>query len=148
MKTVSVLRPQTTLAVARGAARLLRSANYAVVREMVIANGQRVDLMALSPAGDLLAVEVKSSIEDFRVDRKWANYRDYSDHFAFAVAPEFPQEILPADVGLIVADHYGGEWLRAAPRHALPPARRRSLTIALARLASLRLHAVEDPEGI
>ena len=123
----------------------LRERGYAVVKEMTFANGRRGDIVALSPSGELLVVEVKSGIEDYRVDGKWPDYRDYCDGFLFAVAPEFPWEILPDDVGLIIADAYGGHLLREPPRHPLSAARRKALTIAFARLAALRLHGAEDP---
>jgi len=139
-------RPDITRAVCRGAGRHLRARGYAIVKEMTFANGRRGDIVALSPSGELLVVEVKSGVQDFRVDGKWPDYRDYCDGFLFAVAPEFPCEILPDDVGLIVADAYGGELLREAPRHPLSPARRKALTIAFARLAAGRLALLEDPE--
>ncbi|PZN99716.1 MAG: DNA repair protein MmcB-related protein [Hyphomicrobiales bacterium] len=138
-------RPDITRAVCRGAGRHLRERGYAVVKEMTFANGRRGDIVALSPSGELLVVEVKSGIEDYRVDGKWPDYRDYCDGFLFAVAPEFPEDILPEDVGLIVADAYGGALIREAPRHALAPARRKALTIAFARLAAGRLGLIEDP---
>lgn len=138
-------RPDITRAVCRGAGRHLRERGYAIVKEMTFANGRRGDIVALAPSGELLVVEVKSGIEDYRVDGKWPDYRDYCDGFLFAVAPEFPQEILPADVGLIVADAYGGALIREAPRHPLAPARRKALTIAFAKLAAGRLALIEDP---
>jgi len=138
-------RPDITRAVCRGAGRHLRERGYAVVKEMTFANGRRGDIVALSPAGELLVVEVKSGIEDYRVDGKWPDYRDFCDGFLFAVAPEFPQESLPDDVGLIVADAYGGALIREPPRHALAPARRKALTIAFAKLAATRLALIEDP---
>ena len=138
-------RPDITRAVCRGAARHLRERGYAIVKEMTFANGRRGDIVALAPSGELLVVEVKSGVEDYRVDGKWPDYRDYCDGFLFAVAPEFPQEILPEDVGLIVADAYGGALIREAPRHALAPARRKALTIAFAKLAAGRLALIEDP---
>ena len=141
-------RPETTLGVTRGAARLMIDMGYAPLCEVTLPNGRRADVMALGPRGDIVIVEVKSGIEDFRVDLKWPEYRPYCDAFAFAVAPEFPREILPDDVGLIVADAYGGELLREPPRHPLSAARRKMLTIALARLASSRLALIEDPEGL
>jgi hypothetical protein len=138
-------RPDITRAVCRGAGRHLRERGYAIVKEMTFANGRRGDIVALSPSGELLVIEVKSGIEDYRVDGKWPDYRDFCDGFLFAVAPEFPQEILPGDVGLIVADAYGGALIREAPRHPLAPARRKALTIAFAKLAAGRLALVEDP---
>ncbi|PTM40205.1 MmcB family DNA repair protein [Bosea sp. 124] len=138
-------RPDITRAVCRGAARHLRERGYAIVKEMTFANGRRGDIVALSPSGELLVIEVKSGLQDYRVDGKWPDYRDYCDGFLFAVAPEFPHEILPDDVGLIVADAYGGALIREAPRHALAPARRKALTIAFAKLAAGRLALAEDP---
>ncbi len=140
-------RPEVTRAVCRGAARHLRDRGYAIVKEMTFANGRRGDIVALSSSSELLVVEVKSSLEDYRVDGKWPDYRDYCDAFLFAVAPEFPHEIIPEDVGLIVADAWGGEMLREAPRHPLAPARRKMLTIAFAKLAAGRLAALEDPDA-
>lgn len=138
-------RPEITRAVCRGASRHLRERGYAVVTEMRFANGRRGDIVALSPSGELLVVEVKSGLADYRIDGKWPDYRDYCDGFLFAVAPEFPLDALPGDVGLIVADAWGGELLREAPRHPLSGARRKALTIAFARLAAGRLSASEDP---
>ncbi|KFC65427.1 hypothetical protein FG93_04656 [Bosea sp. LC85] len=138
-------RPDITRAVCRGATRHLRERGYAIVKEMTFANGRRGDIVALSPTGELLVIEVKSGIEDYRVDGKWPDYRDYCDGFLFAVAPEFPRQILPDDVGLIIADSYGGELLRDAPRHPLVAARRKALTIAFARLSAQRLALIEDP---
>ena len=60
---------------------------------------------------------------------------------------EFPSEILPADTGLIIADRYGGELLRPAPEHKLAGARRKAMTLRVARVAALRLQGVIDPEG-
>lgn len=101
--------------------------------------------MALSRAGQILAIEVKSGLGDFRVDRKWSGYRDYCDAFAFAVAPDFPEHVLPLDAGLILADSYGGYWARQPGAHVLSPARRKAMTISFACMAAGRLHAMDDP---
>lgn len=115
---------------------------------MTFGNGRRADIFALGPSGEILVVEVKSGWEDFRVDQKWPDYRDYCDRFYFAVDVDFPHDVLPADVGLIVADGFGGEILREAPAHALAGARRRALMIAFAQLSSRRLLALTDPEAL
>lgn len=98
--------------------------------------------MAISPRGELFIAEVKSSVEDFRVDRKWRDYLDFCDRFAFAVAPEFPQRVLPAEPGLLVCDGFGGALVREAPLEPLTGGRRKALTIAFARLAGLRASGV------
>jgi hypothetical protein len=132
------LRPQTTQIVTRGTARLLVGLGFAPVAEVCLPNGRRADLMGLGRRGEIIIVEVKSSIEDFRTDQKWGEYQPFCDLFYFAVAPEFPQGILPQGPGLIVADGFDGAVLTPAPSTPLAPARRKALTLAFARLAALR----------
>jgi len=138
LSIVSISRPETTAAVTRGAARLLMALDYAPLAEVCLPNGRRADLMALGPRGDIVIVEVKSSAEDYLTDRKWGDYLPYCDTFYFAVAPEFPRDLLPEEPGLIVADGFGGAVLRDAPVASLAPARRKALTLAFARLAAMR----------
>ena len=140
---VSVSRPETTASVTRGAARLLTALGYAPLAEVTLPNGRRADLMALGPRGQIFIVEVKSCVDDFRVDQKWQEYQPYCDAFAFAVAPEFPREVLPDEPGLIVADGFGGAVLREAPVAQLAGARRKALTLAFGRLAALRAAGVQ-----
>lgn len=132
-------RPETTQSVTRGAARLLADMGYAPLLEVCLPNGRRADVMALGRKGDILICEVKSGIEDYRIDRKWPEYAPFCDAFFFAVAPEFPQAILPDEPGLIVADGFGGAVVREAPVLALAPARRKALTLAFARLGAMRV---------
>ena len=131
-------RPETTLGVTRGAARLLADMGYAPLLEVCLPNGRRADVMALGRKGDIVIVEVKSGVEDYRVDRKWPEYAPFCDAFFFAVAPEFPEGVLPDEPGLIVADQFGGAVVREAPASPLAPARRKALTTAFGRLAAMR----------
>jgi len=131
-------RPATTEAVTRGAARLLLDMGYAPLMEVCLPNGRRADVMALGRRGDIVICEVKSGVEDYRTDRKWGEYGPFCDAFFFAVAPEFPQDVLADEPGLIVADAFGGAVVREAPTTPLAPARRKALTLAFARLAALR----------
>ena len=131
-----------TAAVTRGAVRVFRGLGYVALAEVTLPNARRADLMAISPRGELFIAEVKSSVEDFRVDRKWREYLDFCDRFAFAVAPEFPQDILPGEPGLLVCDGFGGALVREAPLSPLTGSRRKALTIAFARLAALRASGV------
>jgi hypothetical protein len=133
--------------IGRGVCRLLALHGFACVYELSLASGRRADIAAISDHGDIWIVEIKSSIEDFRVDQKWPEYRDFCDRLLFAVAPGFPVEILPADTGLIVADRFGGELVRPAPEHRLAGARRKAVTLRLARVAALRLCGIYDPNA-
>ena len=131
-------RPETTQSVTRGAARLMADMGYAPLLEVCLPNGRRADVMALGPKGDIVIVEVKSGLEDFRCDLKWREYGPFCDAFYFAVAPEFPQDLIGEDCGLIIADGFGGAVVRDAPSAPLAPARRKALTLAFARLGALR----------
>jgi hypothetical protein len=138
-------RDAVTREVCRGVGRLMRALGFASLNELSLPNGRRADVVGLSASGDIWIVEVKSSLEDFRVDTKWPEYRDFSDALFFAVAPGFPVDILPADTGLILADRYGGEIVRPAPEMRLAAARRKSMTLRFARAAALTLQTVADP---
>jgi len=139
-------RPETTGAVTRGAARLLLELGYAPLAEVSLPNGRRADLMVIGPRGQIVIVEVKSSLEDYRTDRKWGEYAPFCDHFYFAVAPHFPREVLTEGTGLIVADGFGGAVLVEAQATPLAAARRKALTLSFARLGAMRaLGVAVDP---
>ena len=137
----------TALAVSRGTQRLLVALGRSCVAELPLASGRRADLVALGGNGDIWIVEIKSSIEDFRTDRKWADYRMHCDRLFFATAAHVPLEIFPAEAGLIVADSYGAELIREAPEHRLHATTRKSVTLAFACAAARRLQAFCDPTG-
>lgn len=138
-------RDEITQAVTRGVGRALGEFGYGVLTEVSLASGRRADIMAIDRSGEIVIVEVKSSIEDFRTDQKWPEYREWCDRLYFAVAEEFPRDILPEDTGLIIADRFGGVILRPAPVTPLAAARRRALLLRFAMLASTRLWQACDP---
>jgi hypothetical protein len=140
-------RDAVTREVCRGVGRLLRALSFAVVNELPLPNGRRADVVGLSAAGDIWIVEVKSCLEDLRVDAKWPEYRDFSDALFFAVAPDFPHAMLPADTGLILADRYGGEIVRQAPEARLAAPRRKAMTLRFARAAAFSLQSLADPSS-
>jgi hypothetical protein len=134
----ALTRPETTDAVTRGAGRLFEALGYASLLEVRLPNGRRADLMGLGPKGEIVIAEVKSSLEDYRSDRKWGDYGAFCDAFYFAVPPEFPREVPAGGAG---ADHRrrlrrGGDPASAGERAG--PARRKALTLAIARLAAFR----------
>ena len=134
-------------AIARGVTRLLHALGYSVVSELALASGRRADLVALGAAGEIWIVEIKSSVADFRADRKWMDYRLHCDRLFFATTLDVPREMFPTDAGLIVADAFGAAIMREAPRHALAPVTRKRTMLAFARAAALRLSALADPQG-
>jgi hypothetical protein len=136
---------ETALAVARGTRRLLRAHGWSTVTELTLATGRRADIVAVAANGDIRIVEIKSSIADFRADGKWPDYRLSCDRLYFAIPPEMPEEIMPEEAGLIVADAFGATILREAPDHRLAPATRRAMLLRFAQVAADRLHLLVDP---
>jgi len=131
----------------RGVCRALDQLGYASLIEFPLINGRRADVLGLGKAGDLLIVEIKSSVADFRADRKWTTYRDFADRLYFAVPAHFPQALIPKECGLMLADQFGAALLREACMAPLNPSRRHALTLRFARIAAARLRRSLDPEA-
>ena len=131
------------LLVRRGVQRLLAETGAVTLPELSLKTGRRADLVALSRLGEIWIIEIKSSIEDFRVDRKWPEYRGFCDRFFFATHPGVPAEIFPDDCGFILSDGYGAEILRDAPEHRLAAPTRKALTLRFARASAARITAAE-----
>jgi hypothetical protein len=129
----------------RGVCRALRALGHSVVTELTLANGRRADVVALSGTGDVVIVEIKSCLLDYQSDGKWQDYLPFCDRLYFAVAADFPHEIFPPSVGLILADRYGAELVREPVEERLPAARRKAMMLAVAHAAALRLQLQLDP---
>ena len=126
------------LAIQRGVTRLLAQINIACMPEVVLPNHRRADLMALTDKGEIWIIEIKSGLADFQADDKWPDYLPYCDRFYFAVAPDFPTDVLPEETGLIFADNYGAEIMRENQLEKLAPARRNLLLRRMARIGGFR----------
>ncbi len=133
---------ERALAIQRGMIRHLETLGMAVLSEFPLANGRRADLLALDRKGLFLIVEIKSSIEDFRVDRKWTEYADYCDRFLFATGHHVPPDIFPESEGLYIADEYGAHPVREPEESKLAGATRKALTLRFARLAARRAERI------
>jgi hypothetical protein len=133
----------TAALLARGVCRALDQLGYASLVEFPLANGRRADVVA---RGELVIVEIKSSVADFRADQKWPDYREFSDRLYFAVASGFPTVLIPQECGLMVADAFGAAVLRDGGTIPLSPGRRRALTLRFARIAAARLRRSFDPD--
>jgi len=138
-------RPDVTRLVTRGVRRHLSQLGYASVAEVTLKGGRRADIIAMDDKGTLLIVEVKSGLADFAADGKWPDYTGFCDRFYFAVAADFPVDLIPDHCGLIVADGYEATIEREPPPLPLAGARRKAMLIRLARLAAAKLHRQEDP---
>ena len=135
----------TTERVSRGVCRMLNEMGFGTLTEFRLTKPRRVDVIALADDGEFVIVEVKSSIADYRGDRKWREYLPYCDRFFFAVPEDFPHDVLPRETGLIVADAYGALIRRPSPVFAVNAARRRRQLLRFAMAASTRLQRNSDP---
>ena len=133
--------------VQRGVCRLFREMGFATIAELPLATGRRADIVAVNKTGEIWIVEIKSSVEDFRADHKWPDYWADCDRLLFAIPHDVPQEILPDETGLIVADRYGAEVIRPVEERRLPAARRKAVILRFARAGALRLHGLMDPDA-
>ena len=131
--------------ISRGVLRLFADLGGFGITEMTLANGRRADIAALCKKGLVSIVEIKSSIADFKSDEKWPEYQPFCDRFYFAVGSDFPQDLIPDEAGLIIADQFGGALIREAPQTPLNAARRKAVTLRFARLAAQRLSSLSDP---
>ncbi len=151
---MSLSLPENQLAIRRAALGLCQSMAWAPINEFSLpAAGRRADIMALRPDHGFVCIEVKSGPRDFLTDRKWPEYRAWCDRLFFAVDDAFPLDLLPEDVGVIVAGLRDVPFgilpecviLRDSPEQKLAPARRRTLSHLFGHTAATRLMALEDP---
>jgi hypothetical protein len=140
--------PERTSLVRLAASRLCLRMGWAPLHEVRLANGRRADILALQPGGGFVCIEVKSGLRDYLSDAKWAEYQPYCDQFFFAVDCDFPRDILPAEVGLIVCADREADILREPATLKLAAPRRKAVMERFAWLAAARLAALEDPLGV
>ena len=144
-KHIPVLGPFCTADITRGVCRYLQNLGYSPLTEFKLLSKRRVDVIGLDKLGRFIIVEIKSSVSDFRADKKWSEYIAYGDQFYFGVANGFPVEILPEECGIIIADAYNAAILKKAPVQTLNSTRRRVQQIRYAKTAADRLQRVHDP---
>lgn len=138
--------PDIAAKLARGVSRAFEEFGYGCLTEVPLGSGRRADVMAINDKGETVIVEIKSCLTDFRTDGKWHEYREWCDQFYFAVAQDFPRETIPDECGLIIADAYWAEIVRAAEPHPLHASRRRAQLIRFGLIASQRLRRANDIE--
>src|SRR5579862_647245 len=111
----SIIAPASVysgILITRGVIRALTQLGWSALSEVTLANGRRADILALDRKGSVAIVEVKSSVDDYRNDRKWPEYGEFCDMFYFAVPIRFPLELIPDSCGLIAADSFSAEIIR------------------------------------
>lgn len=129
-------RPDKTQIITQGAQRALYDLGFAAILEFTLKIGRRADLCGINDKGEIIILEVKSSLEDFKCDNKWHEYQDYCDIFYFAVAGDFPIHLIPDDIGYFICDAFGGQIIRPSIKTPLSAPRRKAVTLQFARQAA------------
>jgi len=137
--------------VARGIARLFARNDVWCLTEMPLRGGRRADLMGIDARGQVVIVEIKVSRADLLGDGKWPDYLEHCDRFYWGLAAGLDRAVMetaafrPEACGIIVADGYDAEIVRAAPLRPLAAARRKVEVERLARVALRRQLVAIDP---
>lgn len=114
----------------------------ACLYEVTFKNNRRADILAILPDGKIWIIEVKSGRADFMSDSKWQDYLPFCDLFSFATGDDFPSELIPAEVGHFITDGFEVFERQPPATDTLPAARRKAMTLMLARLAARRAAAL------
>ena len=112
-----------------------------VLREFRLTVRRRVDLITVSYKGWITIIEIKSSPDDFRNDKKWIEYIEWADRFYFGVAYNFPIDVLPEKHGIIITDGFDCHEVRASPVNKLNGSRRNTLIRNIAKTSMRRIES-------
>ena len=110
-----------------------------VLREFRLKVRRRVDLITITDKGLITIIEIKSSPEDFRSDKKWGEYIEWADRFYFGVGDNFPIDILPEEHGIIKTDGFDCHEARPSPVNKLNGSRRNTLVRNMANASMRRI---------
>ena len=110
-----------------------------VLREFRLKVRRRVDLITMTSKGLITIIEIKSSPEDFRSDKKWGEYIEWADQFYFGVAHNFPIGILPKEHGIITTDGFDVYQAQPSPVQKLNGSRRNNLIRKMAKASMRRI---------
>jgi len=136
---MTVDRKAVTEALKKAAAFYFFRYGFAVTFEMGVMpwGSRRADLVANKVSGKIVICEVKSSLADYRSDKKWKSYLDFCDMFAFVMTPELYLKLrheIPKNVGVLCLDPKTG-YAYMAKRCALLELIPENRVSTLARLA-------------
>lgn len=99
---------------------------YSIAFELGLTSwgGRRADVIGNKISGDLVMIEVKSSVADFRSDSKWHEYLPFADRFYLAFTEDVARKIkknpelmarIPKRVGILVLSSKTGYMRTVKP---------------------------------
>lgn len=110
-------RAQKTFLLTKSAASYWLHLGYSCVKEMAILpwGKRRVDFVALNYKADIVVCEVKSSLSDYRADKKWREYLPFCNRFYFVldettfetIKDELKELHKETGIGVLVLGPYG-----------------------------------------
>lgn len=137
-------RTEAAAALKKASAMMFFKYGYSMTFELGLKSWgrRRADVIGNKISGDLVLVEVKSSVADFRTDDKWTEYLEFADRVYLAFTKEVATKIynkpelkkrIPKRVGILVLGDDGYmKTAKGATRVPVEPETRISI---LARLA-------------
>ena len=97
----------------------------AVNFEIGVKEGLRADVLSVSMRSKITMIETKSSVQDFRTDKKWQRYLKYCHQFYFAVDVATYKKIkddIPKGIGVfVVSDRLGIKIFQKASNREVDP---------------------------
>lgn len=93
-------------------AKYYTSKRYCVSKEIGLCKSGRLraDFLALNIKRQIIIVEVKSCVEDFKTDKKWRKYLPYCNKLYFALTPDVWDKLkaeIPQGIGVMITSGYG-----------------------------------------
>ena len=125
--------------------RFLSNKGYKTITEFALPNKKRVDIIALNCKKEILIIEVKSKINDFKNDKKWKKYLNYCNYFYFALN-KYPKNLkIYENVGIIEINNKKNEIKKRASYVKMPEEKRNNIIFSFALSASSKFHRLIDP---
>ena len=125
--------------------RFLSNKGYKTITEFALPNKKRVDIIALNCKKEILIIEVKSKINDFKNDKKWKKYLNYCNYFYFALN-KYPKNLkIYENVGIIEINNKKNEIKKRASYVKMPEEKRNNIIFSFALSAASKFHRLIDP---
>ena len=97
----------------------------AVNFEIGLKNGLRADVLSVSMQSKITMIETKSSVQDFRNDKKWQRYLDYCHQMYFCMDVKTYKKVkleIPKGIGVfVVSDSLGLKIFQKATNRTVDP---------------------------
>lgn len=112
---------------------------WAVHYEVGLCKGGRLraDVLAISMGSQIVVIETKSSVADFRSDKKWPKYMPFSDRMYFAMTSDVYAKVksaIPHGIGVFVVNPktFGVKVRSRAYKREVDPAIRLNIVTRMA----------------